>query len=146
MTPNADSGQTFTARATGLSSGGTEFQSVAAPGRTGGLWLSLKGDGLCRSTDGGATFTEVSSCHASHTPGFGKAARGAFHPALSMVGATDAITAVHRSDDEAKTWTRFDDDRHPWGWTKAAATGDPRVCGRGYIAADGRGVQYGEPA
>ncbi len=143
---STDSGQTFTARATGLSSGDTEFQLVAAPGRTGDLWLSLKGNGLYRSTDGGATFTKVSSCHASHTLGFGKAARGASYPALYMVGATDTITAVYRSDDVAKTWTRINDDRHQWGWTGAAITGDPRVYGRVYIATNGRGVQYGEPA
>ncbi len=95
---SADSGQTFTARATGLSSGDTEFQLVAAPGRSGDLWLSLKGNGFYRSTDGGATFTEVGSCHASHTLGFGKAARGASYPALYMAGATDTITAVHRSE------------------------------------------------
>ncbi|GAA2200358.1 1,4-beta-glucanase [Streptomyces bangladeshensis] len=143
---STDSGRTFTARATGLSSGDTEFQLVAAPGRTGDLWLSLKGNGLYRSTDGGAAFTKVSSCHAAHTLGFGKAARGASYPALYMVGATDAITAVYRSDDEAKTWTRINDDRHQWGWTGAAITGDPRVYGRVYIATNGRGVQYGEPA
>ncbi|MEU6916551.1 1,4-beta-glucanase [Streptomyces olindensis] len=141
-----DNGRTFTARATGLSSGDTEFQLVAAPGRTGDLWLSLKSSGLYRSTDGGATFTKVSSCHASHTLGFGKAARGASYPALYMVGATDAITAVYRSDDEAKTWTRINDDRHQWGWTGAAITGDPRVYGRVYLATNGRGAQYGEPA
>ncbi|MZF89741.1 sialidase family protein [Streptomyces sp. SID5643] len=142
---STDSGRTFTARATGLSSGDTEFQLVAAPGRTGDLWLSLKGNGLYRSTDGGATFTKVSSCHASHTLGFGKAARGASYPALYLVGATDTITGVYRSDDEAKTWTRINDDRHQWGWTGAAITGDPRVYGRVYIATNGRGVQYGEP-
>ncbi|MER7476382.1 hypothetical protein ABTX60_01805 [Streptomyces sp. NPDC126510] len=51
-----------------------------------------------------------------------------------------------RSDDAAKTWTRINDDRHRWGWTGAAITGDPRVYGRVYIATNGRGVQYGEPA
>ncbi|MFF5370685.1 WD40/YVTN/BNR-like repeat-containing protein [Streptomyces sp. NPDC013187] len=140
-----DSGRTFTARATGLSSGDSEFQLVAAPGRSGDLWLSLKWNGLYRSTDGGATFTKVSSCWASYTLGFGKAAEGASYPALYMVGSTESVTAVYRSDDEAKTWTRINDDRHQWGWIGAAVTGDPRVYGRVYIATNGRGVQYGEP-
>ncbi|MEU7723301.1 WD40/YVTN/BNR-like repeat-containing protein [Streptomyces tibetensis] len=142
---STDSGRTFTARATGLTSGDSEFQLVAAPGRSGDLWLSLKWNGLYRSTDGGATFTKVSSCWASYTLGFGKAAEGASHPAIYMVGSTESITAVYRSDDEAKTWTRINDDRHQWGWTGAAITGDPRVYGRVYIATNGRGVQYGEP-
>ncbi|MFJ4280776.1 WD40/YVTN/BNR-like repeat-containing protein [Streptomyces massasporeus] len=143
---STDSGRTFTARATGLNSGDTEFQLVAAPGRSGDLWLSLKWNGLYRSTDGGAAFTKVASCWASYTLGFGKAAEGAAYPALYMVGATDSITAVYRSDDEAKSWTRINDDRHQWGWIGAAITGDPRVHGRVYIATNGRGVQYGEPA
>ncbi|MGR4880354.1 1,4-beta-glucanase [Streptomyces sp. LARHCF249] len=140
-----DSGLTFTARATGLSSGDAGFQLAAAPGRSGDLWLSAKADGLYRSTDGGATFTKVAGCRASHTLGFGKAARGASYPAIYMVGGIEEFNAVYRSDDEAGTWTRINDDRHRWGWTGAAITGDPRVHGRVYLATNGRGVQYGEP-
>ncbi|MER8224799.1 1,4-beta-glucanase [Streptomyces sp. NPDC094143] len=143
---STDGGLTFTAGATGLATGDAEFQLTAAPGRTGDLWLSLKGNGLYRSTDGGTTFTKVAGCRASYTLGFGKAAEGASYPALYMVGSTEAVTAVYRSDDEAKTWTRINDDRHQWGWIGAAVTGDPRVYGRVYIATNGRGVQYGEPA
>ncbi|MET9762160.1 1,4-beta-glucanase [Streptomyces sp. NPDC006372] len=142
---STDGGRTFTARATGLDSGDSEFQLAVAPGRSGDLWLSLKWNGLYRSTDGGATFSKVSSCWASYTLGFGKAAEGAGYPALYMVGSTESITAVYRSDDEAKTWTRINDDRHQWGWIGAAVAGDPRVYGRVYIATNGRGVQYGEP-
>ncbi|QWB22747.1 MULTISPECIES: sialidase family protein [Streptomyces] len=143
---STDGGLTFTARATGLKSGDKEFQLTAAPGRSGDLWLSLKWNGLYRSTDGGATFAKVSSCWASYTVGFGKAAEGASYPAVYMVGSTESITAVYRSDDEAKTWTRINDDRHQWGWIGAAITGDPRIHGRVYIATNGRGVQYGEPS
>ncbi|MEU2271784.1 1,4-beta-glucanase [Streptomyces olindensis] len=143
---STDGGATFTARTGGLNSGDTEFQLVAAPGRSGDLWLSLKWNGLYRSTDGGATFTKVAGCRASYTLGFGKAAEGASYPAIYMVGSTESITAVYRSDDEAKTWVRVNDDRHQWGWIGATITGDPRVYGRVYIATNGRGVQYGEPA
>ncbi|MFD5838387.1 1,4-beta-glucanase [Streptomyces collinus] len=142
---STDSGRTFTARATGLNSGDTEFQLAVTPGRSGHLWLSLKWNGLYRSTDGGASFSKVASCWASYTLGFGKAAEGAAYPAVYMVGSTETVTAVYRSDDEAKTWTRINDDRHQWGWIGAAIAGDPRVHGRVYIATNGRGVQYGEP-
>ncbi|MFI2719942.1 1,4-beta-glucanase [Streptomyces collinus] len=142
---STDSGRTFTARATGLNSGDTEFQLAVTPGRSGHLWLSLKWNGLYRSTDGGASFSKVASCRASYTLGFGKAAEGAPYPAVYMVGSTETVTAVYRSDDEAKTWTRINDDRHQWGWIGAAIAGDPRVHGRVYIATNGRGVQYGEP-
>ncbi|KUN96121.1 WD40/YVTN/BNR-like repeat-containing protein [Streptomyces caeruleatus] len=142
---STDGGLTFAARATGLKSGDTQFQLTAAPGRSGDLWLSLKWNGLYRSTDGGANFSKVGSCWASYTLGFGKAADGASYPAVYMVGSTETITAVYRSDDEATTWTRINDDQHQWGWIGAAITGDPRIHGRVYVATNGRGVQYGEP-
>ncbi|MBT2421022.1 1,4-beta-glucanase [Streptomyces sp. ISL-22] len=143
---STDSGRTFAARATGLPSGDTQFELVAAPGRAGDLWLSVKWNGLYRSTDGGASFSKVDSCWASYTLGFGKAADGADYPAIYMVGSTETITAVYRSDDGAKTWVRINDDQHQWGWIGETITGDPRIHGRVYIATNGRGVQYGEPA
>ncbi|MGW7255800.1 1,4-beta-glucanase [Streptomyces sp. NPDC054834] len=142
---STDSGRSFTARATGLPSGDSQFQLVAAPGRSGDLWLSVKWNGLYRSTDGGSSFAKAGSCRASYTLGFGKAADGAEYPALYLVGSTEAITAVYRSDDEAKTWVRINDDAHQWGWTGRIVTGDPRIHGRVYLATNGRGIQYGEP-
>ncbi|MGC2998972.1 1,4-beta-glucanase [Streptomyces sp. G35A] len=142
---STDGGRTFTGRAGGLPSGDSQFKLVAAPGRSGDLWLSTKGNGLYRSTDGGVTFTRVDSCRASHTLGFGRAADGAGYPAIYQVGSTGAVTAVYRSDDEARTWVRINDDDHQWGWTGETITGDPRVYGRVYLATNGRGIQYGEP-
>ncbi|MFH9552234.1 1,4-beta-glucanase [Streptomyces sp. NPDC051445] len=142
---STDSGLTFTGRAGGLPLGDSQFQLAAAPGRSGDLWLSTKWNGLHRSTDGGAGFTKVDSCWASYTLAFGKAAEGAAYPAIYQVGSTEAITAVYRSDDGAKTWTRINDDRHQWGWTGATIAADPRIHGRVYIATNGRGIQYGEP-
>ncbi|MFJ9567693.1 1,4-beta-glucanase [Streptomyces fuscichromogenes] len=142
---STDSGRTFTARATGLPAGDSQFQLVAAPDRSGDLWLSVKWNGLYRSTDGGVAFTKVASCWAAYTLGFGRAAPGAGYPAIYLVGSTESITAVYRSDDEAATWTRINDDRHQWGWTGQAVTGDPRVHGRVYLATNGRGIQYGDP-
>ncbi|KOU59260.1 1,4-beta-glucanase [Streptomyces sp. MMG1533] len=142
---STDSGLSFTARATGLPSGDSQFKLVAAPGRSGDLWLSVKWNGLYRSTDGGATFSKVDSCWASYTLGFGKAADGADYPAIYQVGSTETITAVYRSDDGAKTWVRINDDAHQWGWTGEVIVGDPRIHGRVYLATNGRGIQYGEP-
>ncbi|MPY57850.1 sialidase family protein [Streptomyces spongiae] len=143
---STDSGRTFTARATGLRSGDSQYKLVAAPGRSGDLWLSVKWNGLYRSTDGGATFSKVTSCWASYTLGFGKAADGADYPAIYQVGATGSVTAVLRSDDQAKTWVRINDDAHQWGFIGEVITGDPRVYGRVYLATNGRGIQYGELA
>ncbi|MET7488097.1 1,4-beta-glucanase [Streptomyces sp. NPDC005538] len=141
---STDSGRSFTARADGLPAGDSQFQLAAAPGRLGDLWLSVKWNGLYRSVDGGASFSKVDSCWASYTLGFGRAADGAAYPAVYQVGSTETITAVYRSDDEAKTWVRINDDQHQWGWTGQAITGDPRVYGRVYLATNGRGIQYGD--
>jgi hypothetical protein len=87
---------------------------------------------------------------AALTLGFGKAAEGAEgsdgagYPASYQVGSTETITAVYRSDDEARTWVRINDERHQWGWTGQSIAGDPRVYGRVYLATNGRGIQYGE--
>ncbi|MGW0835929.1 1,4-beta-glucanase [Streptomyces prunicolor] len=141
---STDSGLSFTARASGLPAGDSQFQLVAAPGRSGDLWLSVKWNGLYRSLDGGVSFSKVASCWASYTLGFGRSAPGADYPAIYQVGSTETITAVYRSDDEAKTWVRINDDRHQWGWVGQAIVGDPRVHGRVYLATNGRGIQYGE--
>ncbi|MFD6998879.1 1,4-beta-glucanase [Streptomyces mirabilis] len=142
---STDSGRSFTARAGGLPSGDDQFQLAAAPGRSGDLWLSVKWNGLYRSTDGGVTFAKAASCWASYTLGFGKAADGADYPAVYQVGSTETITAVYRSDDAAGTWVRINDDAHQWGWIGEVITGDPRVYGRVYLGTNGRGIQYGEP-
>ncbi|SHH90159.1 WD40/YVTN/BNR-like repeat-containing protein [Streptomyces sp. 3214.6] len=142
---STDGGLTFTGRAGGLPSGDSQFQLAAAPGRSGDLWLSTKANGLYRSTDGGAAFTKLTSCWASYTLAFGKAADGADYPAIYQVGSTGTITAVYRSDDGAKSWTRVNDDQHQWGWIGATIAADPRIHGRVYIATNGRGIQYGEP-
>ncbi|MDV7217668.1 1,4-beta-glucanase [Streptomyces prunicolor] len=141
---STDSGLSFTARASGLPAGDSQFQLVTAPGRSGDLWLSVKWNGLYRSLDGGVSFSKIASCWASYTLGFGRSAPGADYPAIYQVGSTETVTAVYRSDDEAKTWVRINDDRHQWGWVGQAIVGDPRVHGRVYLATNGRGIQYGE--
>ncbi|NUS14041.1 MAG: hypothetical protein HOY69_21985 [Streptomyces sp.] len=54
------------------------------------------------------------------------------------------VRGVYRSDDAGRHWTRINDDRHQYGWTGAAITGDPRIHGRVYLGTDGRGVLYGD--
>jgi hypothetical protein len=142
---STDSGRSFSTRARGLPSGDNQFKLAAAPGRSGDLWLSVKWNGLYRSTDGGVTFARIASCWASYTLGFGKAADGADYPAVYQVGSTETSTAVYRSDDAAETWVRINDDAHQWGWIGEVITGDPRVYGRVYLGTNGRGIQYGEP-
>lgn len=143
---STDKGLTFAARAIGLPSGDAGYQLAAAPGRSGDLWLSTKGNGLFRSTDGGRSFAKVASCEASYTLGFGAAADGASYLSVYHVATVGGVTGVFRSDDAAKTWQRINDDRHQWGWIGQAITGDPRIPGMVYLATNGRGIQFGQSA
>jgi photosystem II stability/assembly factor-like uncharacterized protein len=124
---------------------GGQDRLYAAPGRSGDLWLASF-DGLYHAslqTGGGGTFhmPEVAEIHAF---GFGKAAPGKSYPALYLVGTIAGQAGIFRSDDEAMTWVRINDDAHQWGLVLQVA-GDPRIYGRVYVGTHGRGIFYGDP-
>ena len=147
---STDRGATFAATpATGLPpSGNVRFKAV--PGIAGEIWFA-GGEpgapyGLWLSTDGGATFTRQAGVDEADTIGFGKAAPGRRYPAMYSSARIRGVRGIFRSDDRGRTWTRLNDDRHQYAWTGAAITGDPRVYGRVYVATNGRGIIYGDPA
>jgi photosystem II stability/assembly factor-like uncharacterized protein len=116
----------------------------AVPGIEGDLWLAAA-DTLFHSTDSGATFARISSIEEAATVGFGKAAPGQTYPAVFLAGKIQGLFGVFRSDDAGATWTRITDDRHQYA-AIVHLTGDPRIFGRVYLAAAGRGILYGDPA
>jgi photosystem II stability/assembly factor-like uncharacterized protein len=149
---SADGGASFTAARTGLPAGtGAEQTSSlpqlhTVPGRAGDLWLT-GGDGkLYHSTDGGKTFVPVTSVGTVATLGFGRAAPGASYPAIYLTGIVGRVQAIFRSDDGGASWARINTGAQQWGWTGQAIAGDPRVFGRVYLATNGRGIMYGDPA
>jgi hypothetical protein len=79
-----------------------------------------------------------------HAFGFGKPAPGRAYPAVYLVGTVQGQRGIFRSIDEARTWTRINDDQHQWGLVLQIA-GDPRIFGRVYVGTHGRGVFYGDP-
>ncbi|MFK4084858.1 RICIN domain-containing protein [Kribbella sp. NPDC020789] len=137
-------GATFTARAGHLPAG----RLTAAPGIAGDLWISGGGKGLLHSTDGGRTFTTLTSVQSASALGFGKAAPGANYQALYLIGTVNNVTGVFRSTDIGATWVRINDDAHQWGSIGGVGvvTGDPDTYGRVYIGTNGRGLQYGDPS
>ncbi|WP_432534703.1 sialidase family protein [Kineococcus arenarius] len=144
-----DGGATFTATgAAGLPTAGP-VRFAAVPGLRGHVWLAGgqegSAHGLWRSTDAGATFTRVRGVEEADTVGFGRAARGADHPAVFTSAQVRGVRGIFRSDDAGRRWTRINDDQHQWAWTGAAITGDPRVHGRVYVATNGRGILRGDP-
>ncbi|MGI5481676.1 RICIN domain-containing protein [Streptomyces lavendofoliae] len=141
---STDGGATFTARATGLPSG----RLTAVPGIAGDLWIAGGAKGVLHSTDGGRTFTTLKTVRSASAIGFGKAAPGADHQALYMIGTVEDVTGVFRSTDRGATWLRVNDDAHQWGGIGGVGviTGDPDTYGRVYVGTNGRGLQYGDPS
>jgi len=141
---STDGGATFGARASNLPSG----KLSAVPGVAGDLWLSGSGKGLLHSTDGGRTFTTLSTVQSASALGFGKAAPGTSYQALYLIGTVKDVTGVFRSTDKGATWLRVNDDAHQWGGISGTGivTGDPDTFGRVYIGTNGRGLQYGDPS
>ncbi|HEY8987080.1 MAG TPA: RICIN domain-containing protein [Streptomyces sp.] len=140
---STDGGATFGARATGLPSG----RLAAVPGVAGDLWIADGGRGLLHSTDGGRSFSTLSTVQGASAVGFGKAAPGADYQALYLIGTVKDVAGVFRSTDKGASWVRVNDDAHQWGNFAGTGlvTGDPDVFGRVYVGTNGRGLQYGEP-
>jgi xyloglucan-specific exo-beta-1,4-glucanase len=136
-----DGGATFTTSAATLATGRVHFQAVA--GVEGEVWFAGP-DGLFKSTDSGATFTKISSVTSGINVSFGKAATGASHMAVFLVGTVDGVTGVFRSDDTGSTWVRINDDAHQYGNMGDALAGDPRIYGRVYLGTNGRGILYAD--
>jgi photosystem II stability/assembly factor-like uncharacterized protein len=139
-----DGGATFTAAATGLPTGSFK-QITAVFGAEGDIWLSLNWNGLYHSTNSGATFSYVPSVQQAYSVGLGMSAPGASYPALFLFGMVNNVESIFRSDNGGVTWLRIADDRHQYG-NLTLLTGDPRIYGRVYIGANGRGIIYGDIA
>ncbi|OAR22968.1 carbohydrate-binding protein [Streptomyces sp. ERV7] len=142
---STDGGATFHARAAKLPADG---RLTAVPGVAGDLWIAGGGQGLLHSTDGGSTFTTLTTVKSASAVGFGKSAPGASYQALYLIGTVDDVTGVFRSTDKGATWLRVNDDAHQWGSIGGVGviTGDPDTFGRVYVGTNGRGLQYGDPS
>lgn len=151
---STDGGEAFTeSAASGLPKALTSnFKAV--PGMEGDIWLGAAKDnrdiensfGLFRSTDSGQTFTKVSNVEEAATIGFGKAKPGEDYMALFSYAKVNGKYGIYRSDDEAATWIRVNDDEHQYGSANRTITGDPRVYGRVYVGTNGLGIVTGDIA
>jgi photosystem II stability/assembly factor-like uncharacterized protein len=126
---------------------GGQDQIYAEPGRSGDLWFAAF-NGLYRGTLNGTTqevaFTRMAGVDELHAFGFGKAAPKRLDPALYLVGTVLGQPGIFQSIDNARTWTRINDEAHQWGLVLQIA-GDPKQYGRVYVGTHGRGIFYGDP-
>jgi photosystem II stability/assembly factor-like uncharacterized protein len=141
---STDRGAHFRVRTSGFPVGRGRIQ--VAPVREGDLWLECEHGGLYHSTDAGASFAKLPDVEEAYTLGFGKGASGENYPSVYLVAKIGGVVGVFRSDDEADTWVRINDDRHQYGWIGQVVTGDPRLYGRVYLGTNGRGILYADPA
>jgi hypothetical protein len=109
-------------------------------GQEGHVWVAID-NGLWCSTNSAASFFQVPGVQAAHTVGFGKSKNSGGYPAIYLHGKISNIWGVYRSDDQAATWTRINDNQHQYGGI-AQVTGDPKIYGRCYIGA--LGIVYGD--
>jgi xyloglucan-specific exo-beta-1,4-glucanase len=137
-----------TGAVSGLPQSPVRFRAV--PGREGHIWLAggtTGGEyGLWQSVDSGLSFTKFLNVDEADAVGFGKAAAGQSYVAVYVSARIAGVRGLYRSDNAGATWVRINDDQHQFAWTGQSITGDPRVYGRVYVATNGRGIAYGDPA
>ena len=141
-------GRVFTkVNQTNFLSGAPANVPVANFARAGDLWLPLGGYGLFHSTNGGATWKQVTGVLQANQVAAGRAnprARTGVQSIFLYGSISPANTvAIYRSDNSGSTWVRVNDDAHQYGGPSVMAA-DPRVFGRVYLGMNGRGIVYGD--
>ena len=87
------------------------------------------GSGLYKSTDGGATWTQLTQGLPAHLGRIGLSiSPAAPHRIYANVDSSPGLGGIYRSDDEGATWTHEDGEQRIWqrGWYFSGITADPR--------------------
>jgi uncharacterized protein (TIGR03437 family) len=121
------------------------------PLTTGDIWITLRTETtvstphpLYHSSDGGKTFTALTTLDRANYAAFGKGA-SATVPALYVQGRASGDTddGIYQSLDLGATWTRVSEPRMNQFGPIMALAGDMRTRDLVYVALGGRGLQYG---
>ncbi len=116
-------------------------QFAVVPGRVRDLWLAAP-FGLLHTPAPDKPMINVRGVDEAWQVGFGKAAPGKAYPAVFLWGKVKGQEGLWRSDDEAASWIRINDDNHQFSSLSAIA-GDPLDFATVYIAVGGRGLMVG---
>jgi hypothetical protein len=124
---------------------------VPNPVTAGDVWMSFAPDSdqpwtyqLLHSTDGGKTFSPISSLASANYVAFGKGATAAT-PFLYVHGRIPgaAADAIYKSEDMGATWTGISDPARMQFGEINALEGDMRTQDLVYVGNGGRGIFYG---
>ncbi|KAG8729301.1 hypothetical protein FRC11_009097 [Ceratobasidium sp. 423] len=108
-------GAAFSATSASLGSSTSAVKIVSNTNKAGGVWAWAVGLGVPKSS--GAA------------------------PSVFAAATIDGVTRYFRSDDERSTWVQINDAANGFGSVGSnPVNGDPRVYGRVYIGANGRGI------
>ncbi|MGA8475058.1 MAG: hypothetical protein WB681_08330 [Candidatus Cybelea sp.] len=87
------------------------------------------GSGLYKSSDGGATWTQLTNGLPAHVGHVGLSiSTAAPHRVYANVDSSPGLGGIYRSDDAGATWTHVDREQRIWqrGWYFSGVTADPR--------------------
>ncbi|MGQ4648010.1 WD40/YVTN/BNR-like repeat-containing protein [Lyngbya aestuarii] len=118
----------------------------SAPGMAGEVWVSLKEQGLYRSSNFGQDFVKVAMVEEAQVLGFGKAAAGTSNPTIFIQGKVEGNSGVFRSIDLGATWVRVTDYPDRYYGESRVLVGDMNVFGRVFLGTGGNGFIYGQPS
>jgi xyloglucan-specific exo-beta-1,4-glucanase len=145
MMVSTDGGVSFQKGGT-LAAWGSKLIRVA-PGREGDIWVALNGGGLARSTNSGASFSNIASVTDCGAVGFGKADVNATYPTVYIWGTVGGVRGLFRSTNTGASWVRVNDDAHEYGGPGNGnfVVGDMNTFGVVYMSTAGRGLVVGKP-
>lgn len=122
----------------------------AVPGYAGHLFFAngpqsgtvgnVLGQAFRRSTDGGATWTDVPNVKEVYAFGFGKGS--GTYPAIAIYGAVNGVFGVYLSDDNCATWTSYGGFPNDSLDFVSSVSGDNNLIGRVYVGFNGSGFLY----
>jgi photosystem II stability/assembly factor-like uncharacterized protein len=126
------------------------YRLTVVPGIAGEIWVARNGKGITRISNAQTDHperTDLPLCNVTCI-GVGKGKTDKAYPALYIWGrpaASDPV-GLYRSDDQAKSWTRINDDQHQFGGPGNGqfVKGDMNHYGTVYMGTFGRGVIVGE--
>jgi photosystem II stability/assembly factor-like uncharacterized protein len=118
---------------------------AARPGVAGEVWVSLDGNGLYRTTNGGTSFSKITALTTSTAFAFGAPPSGSTTPAVYSYGTVSGAKGLYRSTNLGTSWDRIDNGTQLFPAGVKALAGDRRVFGRVYVGTGGRGILYGQP-